>query len=180
MITIIKSNEARRNRGVECGWGNGYVIIKAGHPLFGKNWMEADEVNVHGGVSLGAPLTKELAVSFGLSENDESIGDWVLGFDTMHLNDDLKRWPDAESVQREADKMKEDLIRIDKKWQQEEYLSSLRYDIRLLADKIEAYEEVYNFLREKKHTDANTDLFGKMEAMTERLNAMRTEHNSYK
>ena len=57
-------------------WGvwNGYVFLPKGHPLHGKTYMdneEIEELNVHGGITYNS-----------------SCGDnWVLGFDTSHIND---------------------------------------------------------------------------------------------
>lgn len=37
---------------------------------------------------------------------------WVIGFDTLHYGDDMKRWPDQNSVMKEANDLKEQLEEI--------------------------------------------------------------------
>jgi hypothetical protein len=84
------------------GWGNGYLVFKKGHPLYKK---EYDEINsnesypyAHGGwtfSTLHSSLSKkfnELVFFDGppfLFEGD----DWIIGFDTSHLDDSERNWP---------------------------------------------------------------------------------------
>jgi hypothetical protein len=84
------------------GWGNGYLVFKKNHPLYKK---EYDEINnnesyplAHGGwtfSTLHSSLSKkfnELIFFDGepfLLEED----DWIIGFDTAHLDDNEKNWP---------------------------------------------------------------------------------------
>lgn len=68
------------------GWGNGYVVIPKGHPLYGKDYMDYD-LDIHGGVTFA---------SFGKDFNWDGIelrdDDWVIGFDTNHSYDTKESW----------------------------------------------------------------------------------------
>jgi hypothetical protein len=57
------------------GWGNGYVSIPEGHKFYGKNYDELYELDVNGGLTYSEP---------------EESG-WVVGFDTAHSFNDIKR-----------------------------------------------------------------------------------------
>lgn len=77
--------------GLDCGWGNGYVCLPEGHPLYG---MDYDAIH---------DKLPELSVHYGLtfSESSENLewpevpeGKWwIVGFDTAHYNDNAATWP---------------------------------------------------------------------------------------
>lgn len=109
-ITISKLTHLR---GIPTGWGNGYVLIPAGHPLHGKDYDDINEyVEVHGGLTFSKLVDEELIER---SENDEpkldnnDIGKWMVGFDTAHWNDTIQNWP-KERVQRETESLKQQLM----------------------------------------------------------------------
>jgi hypothetical protein len=86
----------------ERGWGNGYVCLPAGHRWWG---MEYDDipVSVHGGLTFAT-----FAEKLDWPEIDRSRvlpDDYVIGFDTRHYGDSLKRWPNAESVMAEVNRL---------------------------------------------------------------------------
>ena len=75
-------------------WINGYLTFTKDHPLYGKNYDDID-IDVHG----------------GLTYSDETKADghikaegWTIGFDTMHLNDDIEM-QDSEYVWNEIESM---------------------------------------------------------------------------
>lgn len=87
------------------GWGNGYVAVPQEHPLYCKDYDDAalDHIDVHGGLTFSA-----------LADDpdyfpENVIGMWVFGFDTIHSADTLTRWPDSDSVMREALRLKAQL-----------------------------------------------------------------------
>ena len=87
------------------GWGNGYVAINPNHPLFGKDYEDGLELDVHGGITY-ADYGKNLVGSV-----PELIGYenwWVLGFDTNHFSDTPERWP-KERVIEEAKSLLEQI-----------------------------------------------------------------------
>ena len=90
--------------GCSTGWGNGYVVIPKGHPLHGEDYENID-VDVHGGLTFA-----DAADNLDWPELiDEDKGGWVVGFDTAHLGDDLNKWPNAETVLGEAERLKSQL-----------------------------------------------------------------------
>lgn len=91
-------------RGMETGWGNGYVIIPEGHPMHGKNYDDID-VDVHGGLTFG-----ESAKSCNWEEiSDEDKAGWVVGFDTAHYMDNLTTCPES-FVLEETERLKQQLL----------------------------------------------------------------------
>ena len=87
----IKENTWLPRYLMDCGWGNGYVILPPEHPLFGVDYNDID-VDVHGCLTYGAM-------------EDEN---WVVGFDTAHFADTLENWPE-ERVEEETIRLKEQL-----------------------------------------------------------------------
>jgi len=62
------------------GWGNGYVGIPIWHPFYKKDYDELNEyIQIHGGLTF--------------SDYDDEENLWIIGFDTNHPMDDMKRWP---------------------------------------------------------------------------------------
>jgi hypothetical protein len=88
------------------GWGthNGYVIIPKGHKLHGIDYNDLDEkVSVHGGLTFSEEATEGMLEYW--PELTEHIGDWVVGFDTMHGGDNSTRW-NEHTVLQEAKMLK--------------------------------------------------------------------------
>lgn len=74
---------------IERGWENGYVLIPIGHSLHGIHYNDMYQIDVHGGLTYSELVTeKKLKIWPELSKKD--IGCWMVGFDTMHLEDDYK------------------------------------------------------------------------------------------
>lgn len=84
-----------------CGWGNGYVLIPKGHPIYGRDY-EGFDIDVHGGITFSWKVDLELALQYCLPLDD--LDRWMIGFDTAHFRDTLKSWP-KERVQLEADSL---------------------------------------------------------------------------
>lgn len=103
MKTITKENTWFP--GMNHGWGNGYVIIPKGHKMHGVGYDDIP-VDVHGGLTFSEHIDEELQKAWGLDESD--IGNYIVGFDTAHYQDNLQRWPE-ESVQLETDRLKQQL-----------------------------------------------------------------------
>jgi len=86
------------------GWGNGYVVIFKGHPMYGKNYDEVP-IDIHGGLTFS-----KYANEIDWPEITEEMKDgWVFGFDTAHYSDDMERWP-KEGVKRETEHLKSQLV----------------------------------------------------------------------
>lgn len=104
---------------LDYGWGNGYVIILKDHPYWGLHDDELPYINVHNGITFADTVNrffdclhperekelKDMVQSLPL----EYKSGWVLGFDTMYLNDNLKNWS-KERVEEETKKL-EDLLK---------------------------------------------------------------------
>lgn len=78
---------------IDFGYGNGYISIPNTHPLFDAHYDDDRLPGVHGGWT------------FCEEQQVEGIKCWVFGFDTCHLGDDLKKWPDIESVSKEIERV---------------------------------------------------------------------------
>lgn len=75
---------------IDFGWGNGYVVIPEGHKCYGLDYNQIEEkyeIDVHGGLTFSAMATEIDFQSYGINPND-----WVIGFDTCHAGDTLRRW----------------------------------------------------------------------------------------
>mgnify|MGYP000924493825 CR=1 FL=1 len=94
-ITWIERNDKYMN----FGWGNGYVVIPKGHPLYGIDYDDID-LDVHYGITYSNYASKENWEEVTQEERDNDC--WIIGFDTIHLGDTLEKWP-KEKVQEEAD-----------------------------------------------------------------------------
>lgn len=123
---MIKVKAIKNEGPLDCGWGNGYVVLPEGHPLFGKSdtWEDClSGFDVHGGITYAGP------------DNDGK--GWMLGFDTRHSMDSLQRWPDEASILAEAERLKkqiEDYYPADKMYLdgKEMYIDGIRYRLTLL------------------------------------------------
>jgi hypothetical protein len=96
---FVKENTWSRGY-VECGWGNGYVILPKDHKLWGIDYMDID-IEVHGGLTFGCNRDKLDWPE--IPQNCEN--GWILGFDTAHLGDNLTKWPKS-AVIVETEKLK--------------------------------------------------------------------------
>lgn len=87
MFKYILRENTWLDRGVmDFGWGCGYVIIPEGCILNGLGYDIINEwVDVHGGLTYSGSGSKLLG--FGFNSSDIKDSDWVVGFDTSHLDD---------------------------------------------------------------------------------------------
>jgi len=94
------------HRGMDFGWGNGYVVIPPYHSQYGVGYEEIP-VDVHGGLTFCGDAEK-------LDWPDvEGLKGWVVGFDTAHLDDTLVRWP-KEEVEAETLRLRAQLVIMNK------------------------------------------------------------------
>ena len=91
-------------RGINTGWGNGYVVIPKGHPLHGKSYDDIN-VDVHGGLTF-ASSANDLEWNEITKKDKEG---WIVGFDTAHGEDNLSKWP-KKSVERETKRLEKQLM----------------------------------------------------------------------
>lgn len=105
MKTVVKSNDWLSNT-FEHGWGNGYVIIPKGHPLYGVDYDDIHELMpslyVHGGLTYSNYVTSDNPI---YSEGDG----WIVGFDTNHYGDNPNNWK-KEDVIKETENLKKQLM----------------------------------------------------------------------
>jgi hypothetical protein len=99
---IPKVENEHYTHSFERGWGNGYLVFKKGHPLYKK---EYDEINsnesypyAHGSwtfSTLHSSLSKKFNESVFFDGQPFSFeeDDWIIGFDTAHLDDSEINWP---------------------------------------------------------------------------------------
>jgi hypothetical protein len=86
------------------GWGNGYVAIPKEHPYFGVNYNDIDDIDINGGLTYSD--------SSIIGQPSETKGMWIVGFDTLHSWDNSTMWPNEQSVMKEAERLKEQLLNI--------------------------------------------------------------------
>lgn len=81
------------------GWGNGYVAIPEGHPLFGMHYdkihRKYESLSIHGGLTYSEKGTADTWIP------QEHVGKWIIGFDCSHYMDTPESWP-RERVEQEA------------------------------------------------------------------------------
>ena len=95
VIPFVKCNDWLSLYGIgEVGWGNGYALLHARHPYFGRSYHDLD-----------------LNFSEELTYSDESkhltegyLGYWAIGFDTMHLGQNLSNCSE-EVVRKKTDEL---------------------------------------------------------------------------
>jgi hypothetical protein len=79
------------------GFANGYVVIPKDHPLWGLDYTaeEIESLNVHGGITFSEKVDEDMInhILWGKDFEEEDLGSWLIGFDTRHSGDNLKRWP---------------------------------------------------------------------------------------
>ena len=106
ILSFIKENTWLP--GMKHGWGNGYVVIFKGHPMYGKHYGEVP-VDVHGGLTFSESVNSVIGNFPELTE--EMKDGWVFGFDTAHYNDSMERWP-KEAVERETENLKSQFVEL--------------------------------------------------------------------
>ena len=106
ILSFIKENTWLS--GMKHGWGNGYVVIFKGHPMYGKHYDEVP-VDVHGGLTFSESVNSLIGDFPELTE--EMKDGWVFGFDTAHYNDSMERWP-KEAVERETENLKSQFVEL--------------------------------------------------------------------
>jgi len=109
MKTFVKEIFKFPRYRMDFGWGNGYIIIPKGHPLYNKTCSEINDLiptlKVHGGLTSARSVNsidcKELPKG--------SKGGWIIGFHTAHYGDSLTKWS-KEAVIKETEELKKQLI----------------------------------------------------------------------
>lgn len=88
-------------------FGNGYAVVPNDSPLFGKHYTDSlfDKIEVNGGLTYSNNENSRLGVG--------GKG-WVLGFDTQHSHDTYALWPDEKSVLRECERLRRQLIELER------------------------------------------------------------------
>ena len=91
---IIENDQSILSGG---GFANGYVVIPKDHPLWGLEYTaeEIESLNVHGGITFSEKVDEDMInhILWGKDLEDEDLGGWLIGFDTRHSGDNLKKWP---------------------------------------------------------------------------------------
>ena len=94
---VVKGFEfksVKLNQRLANGWGNGYVAVPPSHPLWGVDYNNVDDIDVHGGLTYS---------EFG--DGKYAPRDWwVLGFDTAHFGDNIEKWS-KEAVEAETKRL---------------------------------------------------------------------------
>ena len=88
---------------IERGWGNGYLVLPKGHPLWELHYDQINQspyMEAHGGWTFSNSYSnlkkmKDKMITDGHSFEFNS-DDWIIGFDTAHHNDSLRNWPRKE------------------------------------------------------------------------------------
>lgn len=96
-----------------CGEANGYVAVPPEHPLYGKDFNDIDDINVHGGLTCSGHISEYFMedMEFISDATEVPSGWWILGFDTMHDGDNNVNWP-KERVKEETLRLQEQLEKI--------------------------------------------------------------------
>lgn len=87
--------------GCTTGWGNGYVAIPQGHPLFGVDYSDIESIDIHGGLTYSADKLS--------AQPKETEGMWIIGFDCAHYGDTPETRPEefvrakVESLKKQVD-----------------------------------------------------------------------------
>lgn len=83
-------------RYMDFGWGNGYIIIPEGHPLHGTHYDKIEINNYPNGGFTFSDYASSMKSSMEIPECNDN--DWIIGFDTAHLYDNLEKWPNEQSI----------------------------------------------------------------------------------
>lgn len=94
----------------EYGMYNGYVAIPPTNGLYGKDYMELDDlIDIHGGVTYSESAKDSAQIlddnaRFLLSGDSGIPSDWwIIGFDTRHAGDTLQKWTRERTIQETLD-----------------------------------------------------------------------------
>jgi len=101
---VVKGFElisVKLNQSLPNGWGNGYVAIPPSHPLWGVDYSDVNDIDVHGGLTYSELKIPHMT---GKGFSDIPSNYWVFGFDTSHWDDTEKKWP-KEAVEAEAKRL---------------------------------------------------------------------------
>lgn len=113
LVIYSKLGEFFRSKGLEAGWGNGYVIVDKSSPLYGKSYDDEifNEIYVNGGLTFSDSEETFFKKGPGCeySPKHGPKDGWVFGFDTLHYDDTFAEWQDEASVLREAENLKKQL-----------------------------------------------------------------------
>lgn len=94
--------------GISVGWGNGYVAIPKGHPLYEMDYdsiHRKTDIEIHGGLTFS-----ENSI---IGQPEETKGMWIIGFDCAHLGDTPETCP-QEFVEAEAQRLLEQVLAVTK------------------------------------------------------------------
>ena len=106
---FVKPTRPEISAVMDCGWGNGYVILKQGHPYHGMHYMDVP-VAIEWGLTFGRHV-KDLSLEFWPELSECDPNDYVFGFDTAHTGQNSKNWP-RERVETETRQLAEQLGQI--------------------------------------------------------------------
>lgn len=90
-------------KGIQKGWGNGYVLIPKGHKLHGIIYWDIEDmedIEIHGGLTFSREVTEHTLSKIPQLTKDD-IGSWMIGFDTAHCGDNEITCP-KEYVEKET------------------------------------------------------------------------------
>lgn len=98
---FVKDNSWITSRGVDGGWGNGYAVIPPVHPCFGMDYVTIQEKYD----GFDHELTySSMAVTSQKEPFSTYVGNWIVGFDTLHAFQTLAQYS-KERVEQDAAKM---------------------------------------------------------------------------
>lgn len=109
-INPARNNDFRKSVGEDFfangGYANGYVAIPPEHPYHGVDYNKI-LVDVHGGLTFDSEMGRinkcnlQPGWNIEILEGETSIPDdwWVFGFDTLHCDDSLERWPKERCIE---------------------------------------------------------------------------------
>jgi hypothetical protein len=90
VVKGFKYKTSTFNRHMPHGWGNGYVAVPPSHPLWGVDYNNVEQIDVHGGLTY-SEMNDVPGLFVAFPEIPTNY--WVFGFDTKHWDDTLKTWP---------------------------------------------------------------------------------------
>jgi hypothetical protein len=85
---------------IERGWGNGYLVLSKGHPLWKVHYdiiNESHHMGAHGSWTFSNSYSNMKKIKDKMTLDGDFFefnnDDWIIGFDTAHYNDNLTNWP---------------------------------------------------------------------------------------
>lgn len=110
---ILENTPFPQIMSLECGWGNGYTLIPKSSIFYSLHYDQIHELcpglSVHCGLTFSNYVSYMKPYVSELLSSDSKY--WMVGFDTRHYRDTLKRWPE-EAVQLEADRLTNQLQKV--------------------------------------------------------------------